>query len=591
MTKRYHWKQRFIISAVSVLTACLAAGGFAFAYHDRIMPRVMVGSVPVGGMMRDQALERLSQRADELKKASLALSADGKTANIPLSIFFNESFPTTALDHAWRVGHEGSFVQRWRDRITVLVIGKRIAAPVRMNDPDLSNVLDEVADTLNEPRRDIRLHIEGGSVKLLQDTKPGQVVRRNEVRTVLLEHAQMLDLASATVALYDDPPQADPALADQALAAAKRMLVAPITLTYEDYVFTISRATIGSWIRSSYEGTRLVPELDKRAMSAYVTTLASRLNIAPIKAIIETQDGHVTRFIPPQPGRALEEEKTKELITETLTKRRNGPTASAVVIPLPVRIARLSLGLTGDLSGISELIGSATTSFAGSPRNRISNIKNGVKFLSGFVVESGQEFSTLGALGTVDNTTGYLPELVIKGDQTIPEFGGGLCQVSTTLFRAVLDAGLPVTVRRNHSYRVSYYEKDGMGAYIGPGLDATIYEPDVDLKFMNDTGSTLMIFGFVQGDKITFELYGTSDGRTSRVIGPKLLSETPPGEPIYTETDTLAKGVTKQIETPHPGGSATATYIVTHADGREAQQKFDSWYRRWPARYLVGTKE
>src|SRR4030042_2182821 len=99
-------------------------------------------------------------------------------------------------------------------------------------------------------------------------------------------------------------------------------------------------------------------------MSAYVMTLASRLNIAPIKAIMETQDGHVTRFVPPQPGRALEEEKTKELITEALAKRRNGPTASAVVISLPIRIARLSLGLTGDLSGISELIGSATTSFA-----------------------------------------------------------------------------------------------------------------------------------------------------------------------------------------------------------------------------------
>ena len=159
--------------------------------------------------------------------------------------------------------------------------------------------------------------------------------------------------------------------------------------------------------------------------------------------------------------------------------------------------------------------------------------------------------------------TGYLPELVIKGDRTVPEFGGGLCQVSTTLFRAVMDSGLPVTARRNHSYRVSYYEKDGNGKVIGPGLDATIYEPDVDFKFKNDMSTPVLIIGYVIGDKVTFELYGTKDGRTSKIDGPKKLTETAPGEPVYIETTDLAPGVIKQVETPHPGGSAVATYTIS----------------------------
>jgi vancomycin resistance protein YoaR len=146
-----------------------------------------------------------------------------------------------------------------------------------------------------------------------------------------------------------------------------------------------------------------------------------------------------------------------------------------------------------------------------------------------------------------------------------------------------------VTARQNHSYRVSYYEKDGDGHFIGPGLDATIYSPNPDFKFKNDTGSPLLIIGYVEGDKVTFELYGTSDGRTARVEGPRVLSEFPAGDPIYAETDTLPVGVTKQIEKPHPGGTAVANYYVTYADGHQVSQEFKSYYRRWPARFLVGT--
>ncbi len=211
--------------------------------------------------------------------------------------------------------------------------------------------------------------------------------------------------------------------------------------------------------------------------------------------------------------------------------------------------------------------------------------------MTGVIVQPGEEFSTVEKLGTVDNTTGYLPEFVIKGNQTIPEFGGGLCQVSTTLFRAALDAGLPITARRSHSYRVSYYETDGAGRYIGPGLDATIYAPDPDLRFVNDMEHSILIYGYVQGNKLTFELYGTKDGRAAQVDGPHQLTQEAPGDPVYIETDTLAKGETKQIEKPRAGGSTLATYAITYPNGKVVTKQFKSYYRRVPARYLVGTHE
>jgi vancomycin resistance protein YoaR len=574
-----------------LIVAHAGVGLYIFAYRNRVMPGVSVGTLALGGMTRADALDAVSAKAEDLRDSFITLTTNGKTTRVSLGIFFDDHFPNTAVERAWELGRTGPWLHRWWDYIGALVHDTMLDAPVRLDEENIANTLDEVADAFNEPRRDIRLLIENGRAQLLKDVKSGLTIHRDDVRAALIARAQALDISPIEVMMYEETPYADEGLAEQALRAAERMVSAPIILSYEDYVFTLSRSMLGSWLQSGYEGARLVPILDEQQVSEYITTIARTLNIEPVKAVIETQEGRVVRFVPPKPGRALEEEKVIALITDTLMKRRDNQVSGATAITLPMRTARPSLGDTGNLSGISELIGKATTPFTGSPRNRISNIKNGIKFLSGFIIEAGQEFSTLATLGTIDNTTGYLPELVIKGDRTIPEYGGGLCQVSTTLFRAVLNAGLPVTARRNHSYRVSYYEKDGTGKYIGPGLDATIYEPDVDFRFLNDTGAAVMIFGYVEGDKATFELYGTSDGRTATIIGPKLLTETAPGEPVYTETDTLAKGVKKQIETPHPGGSATATYIITYPDGHSVEKKFDSWYRRWPARYLIGTKE
>ncbi len=181
-----------------------------------------------------------------------------------------------------------------------------------------------------------------------------------------------------------------------------------------------------------------------------------------------------------------------------------------------------------------------------------------------------------------------MPELSIIGNQTIPEYGGGLCQIATTLFRAVLNTGLPVTDRQNHSYRVSYYERDGNGKYIGPGLDATIYSPAPDFKFVNDTGHWILLTSKVQGLQLSFTMYGTPDGRKVQIDGPKILSSLPAPAPVYEYTSKLQPGQTIQTDIAHPGGRTTVTYTVTHADGTVKKQIFNSYYEPWPARYLVG---
>lgn len=178
-------------------------------------------------------------------------------------------------------------------------------------------------------------------------------------------------------------------------------------------------------------------------------------------------------------------------------------------------------------------LASGETNFAGSPANRVHNITVATKRYDGLVIMPGEEFSLNRYLGDVDARNGYLPELVIKEGVTTPEYGGGICQVSTTAFRAAMEAGLEITSRRNHSYPVAYYGT--------PGYDATVYAPYTDFKFKNDTGKPVYLRTHVMGTRLIFDVFGTNDGRQVNVNGPFVTERRPDG----SLTAAVAQIVTK----------------------------------------------
>lgn len=555
---------------------------------DRIMPRTFIGSISVGGMKKDQAAERLQQAIDVLRANGIRLTIEGVSEVVlPDSVGFDMNL-SEAVDMAFKFGHDGGLFSRIGQRVASLWSSYHDSAPVRINESALLGRIAEIANVPDLSLRDIRLQVVGTRVTLLTDTKPGIVVNQEVAFADVVEAFGALDSATIDLQFHIDIPKVDQKSGSEAVRKAQKLISRSLSLQYEDMQFFITRTRVGSWIISRYEENKLVPDLDREAVSAYAATIARMVNVSAQPPQVMTSEGKVTGFTIPKVGRTVQEEELMQTIIDKVMARIVDDKAGDSII-IPVKSTKMAVIGLDESVGITELVGKATTPFTGSPKNRILNIKNGIKFLSGIIVQPGQEFSTLSALEPIDDTNGYLPELVIKGTRTVPEFGGGLCQVSTTLFRAVLNTGLPVTARRNHSYRVSYYEKDGAGNYIGPGLDATIYEPNVDFRFRNDMQTPILIIGYVIGDKATFELYGTKDGRTSTIIGPTLLTQTLPGDPIYIDAPELAVGVTKQVETPHPGGSAIATYAITYPDGRVESQTFSSYYRRWPAQYLVGT--
>ncbi len=570
---------------VGILVAIYLCYGFLTG--ARMLPRLWIGNIAVGGMTRADATAAVGKAIKPVADHGVDVIVDQKTLTIAPEDM------TLSYDIAGTVNRAASYGKLPFKSIPQLIKNGRTIVSFVYNygSEQLDQSITDIADATDIPKKDLRLEFKGGVVSLAQDISSGLALDRASTRAAILDHLNHADTSAITALRTHDEPIITQDSANRAKEEAERIIKNPITLSYKDRTWEVTAAALGKLLESKAKETTLSVSINEEAVAKYVTTVAADINAKTTAPKLVVVDGKVTDFHMPKPGTALEEKTTIDALLKILNDRRTDSEAGKTLTLSVNESAQPELPNNFLDLGIKELIGKATTTMTGSPTNRRLNIKNGVKFLTGILIEPGMEFSTIKTLGAIDNTTGYLPELVIKGDRTTPEFGGGLCQVATTLFRAILNAGLPITARSPHSYRVSYYEKDGDGKTIGPGLDATIYDPAPDLRFINDTAGNILVMGSVVGDRITFEFYGTSDGRTSAIDGPHTLTTSPSGDPIYIKTTEVPEGTTKQVEKPHPGGSAIATYTVMR-DGAEIYKKvFKSVYRPWPARYLVGVSQ
>lgn len=219
---------------------------------------------------------------------------------------------------------------------------------------------------------------------------------------------------------------------------------------------------------------------------------------------------------------------------------------------------------------IGELLGKASISFEGGTEERNKNIELGVSKLNGKTILPGEEFSFIKSLGSVTEEDGYSVAKVFLNGEVTTGVGGGLCQVSTTLFQSLLKAGLPITERHNHSYTVSYYDV---------GIDATYSDPGVDLKFVNDTGSPLTIKGKTEDKKVVFEIYGTSDGRIATTTEPIISNvvDVPPAR--YVATTTRSSSEPECVNKPQIGYTSNVIYNVLYPNGDFKTKEFKSRYK------------
>lgn len=328
--------------------------------------------------------------------------------------------------------------------------------------------------------------------------------------------------------------------------------------------------------------------LDGDQLTASWQSIEALVNIEPQDARFEiNEDKRVQQFQPSQAGRKLNQEQSLAQLNEQLIATQPWNANRSLTLAVDTVEPQLATQDVNDL-GITEVLGVGYSNFGGSPRNRVQNIAVGARKLHGLLIAPGEEFSLLQALRPFTIAGGYLPELVIKGDKIEPEIGGGLCQIGSTTFRAAMNSGMKITERRNHSLVVSYYNDPRNG---NPGTDATIYDSSPDFKFINDTGNHILIMTSLNastGDLI-FTFWGTSDGRQASYSEPVVSRWIPAGATKYIPSSDLKPGEEK-CQSSHVGAVASFVYSVIKANGEKEDVTYVSSYRPLPKICLVGNE-
>jgi vancomycin resistance protein YoaR len=553
---------------------------------DRILPGVYAWNVDLGGLTRHEAVARLeasfqypSDRHPTLRYGELVWPVQPADLGARLDA-------AATVNAALSIGHRGDLLDRAREQLDVLLNGT-LVAPILTFDPGAGTMfLSQIARQVNQPLRNATLSLgDDLSVQVV----PGQMGREVDVegsRQALVERITQMGGGDVALVVRESEPVLTDVSATQ--AQVQRILSGPIVLTTPDSgTWTIEPTTLASWLilrptTAADSTTTLGVSLDPGQTAHLAEEIAAAVARPPTDAQFWFDDasGTLLPLVESVPGQTLDVTATVALIESASTSQER--TVALPLIPIRPAIA------TEDAPhlGIVELIGEGQTSFAGSSASRIQNIVVGASQFDGLLIPPDETFSFNHYLGEVTAEKGYEESIIIWGNTTRADVGGGLCQVSSTAFRAAFWSGLPIVERWPHAFRVSYYEPP-------KGLDATIYSPSVDLKWVNDTGHYILIHTYAdrQNQTLTFRYYGTNPGRTVEIDGPYESNPVPHGPPVYREDPTLPKGQTKQIEWPKDGLDVTV-YRIIKQNGVEVQRDtFFSRYRPWQAVYLVGTRE
>lgn len=305
----------------------------------------------------------------------------------------------------------------------------------------------------------------------------------------------------------------------------------------------------------------------------------------PINATFQFENNKVIAFQQEEDGLSIDKAATRKKINMAIQDWLGEGKIDSVQVVTHILKPSVTLSQTNSF-GIEELIGEGRSDYSHSIPEREHNVLLGTSKLNGILIPKGATFSFNENIGDISSHTGYKPAYIIKEGKTVLGDGGGICQVSTTLFRAALHTGLPITEHHSHAYRVGYYENDAK-----PGLDATVYAPTVDLKFTNDTPASILIQTVADKEtkRLFYRFYGKKDGRNVELTDPIITNVSRPDEPLYQDDPTLKRGVTRQVEYAALGARSQYSYKVTRNDEVLFQKNFNVWFRPWRAVFLVGT--
>lgn len=465
---------------------------------ERLPFGVRVADAEYSLVPADEAISELETRANNFALRPMVFEVGGQTAEI-LPAEFDLSFAI-----APRIGVLKNEIFNFGE----------VDLPTDLNEKRLRRILLAHFPELEYGVTDAKIFLnEAGELEILPE-KSGRKTNFAKIADAIKKNSGKFSSTPITVESESIEPQVFAAELEPFRDQLTKIIAENLVLKKTEYErFELNLADRIAWF--GFDGENIF--LKKDAIDKFVTKELDPLlaELPRDVTIAHNLDGTIAFTGIAKNGRAVDNERLFGKIADAIKNGQRELTIPFRTLPAPVKVAE-------DLQneGIRELVGEAVTNYGGSPVNRQHNIRVAADRLNGKIIEPGAEFSFVDALGPVTLANGYRQELVIKEGDIIPEVGGGVCQVSTTFFRAALNTGVPITDQKPHSMKVSYYDP--------PGLDATIYPGSADLKFLNDTSTPILIQTAVEGTSLRVNFFGTSDGRSVKMAGPFY----PNGDPV-----------------------------------------------------------
>ena len=569
--------------------------GYQLAYLGRIFPGISAAGVDLSGISPDQAAVLISQRLSYPETGKIVFQDKHNVwVATPSEVGLQLDAKNSALA-AYSVGRQGDPITRLYNQFDAWYSGVNLPPLLMFEERIAQEYLEGVAAVIFRPTIEASLVLNGTEVV----TTTGQIGRTLDISASLVPlEAQLRRMSDGILPL--ETTQNPPAIMDTSLEAeaVRQVLSEPLTLQMPNteagnpgpWHFSPERLAEMLVIERVEEGENAHYEVGLNAedLRPFLEDLAPQLARNPRNArfIFNDETRQLEVIQGAVIGRALDVFGTIDDINQKLVEGEHS-------VPLQIVYTQPQVGneATAESLGITELVSVQKSYFRGSSAERIQNIQTAAGEFHGLLVPPGATFSMADVMGDVSLDNGYAEALIIFGGRTVKGVGGGVCQVSTTLFRTVFFGGYPVVERHPHAYRVGYYEQtvNGWDANLA-GLDATVYVPMVDFQFTNDTPNWLLMETYVNPGRgrLTWKFYSTSENRSVewQTTGTQNVIEPP--DPLYEENPELAKGQIKQVDWSAEGADVTVTRTV-YKDGVVLfEDVFSTHYMPWQAVYQYG---
>jgi vancomycin resistance protein YoaR len=579
------WWWKLPLIAMMLLVGAVAAGAFWIdrAYAERVYPNVSVQGVDVAGKTRAEMQHAVEASFAPFLQSPVTLRSDDarwqpSLADLGVTVDWDRSF-----QQAFAVGHSGS---RAGDLLQIARMAQQPTnVPLYMvvDGTKLDAYLQQVASEVDQTPQEASVTVERGVVEMTPSAN-GRIVLLSETANMIVDGLQQLQPQEVAIQTREVQPQITTERAAEVKRDVETMVGAPLELVAADKSFTLSPETLAEFVkveRVERDGNvTLNAQLDARKLETFLHDITAEVGQPPVEPRVNWNNGQLEIFEAGKPGYGVDIEqatKTVDAAVRTASRRIELPMGEVQPQARPETLASM---------GITELIAEGKSKFAGSAAYRVKNIKAGVKLLHGMLIAPGAEFSFNDTVGDLTPEKGFTQGYAIVGNRSQLEYGGGICQDSTTLYRAAFYAGLPIVDRSSHSYRISWYEQ---GETIG--MDAAIFTGSgPDLRFANDTGNWLLLQGTVneKDSSVTFAFYGTKvPGRTVERSEPVITNQrAAPAQPVYIDDPEIPVGVFKQTDKARGGMDVVVTRTIKDNGQVVRQEDFVTQFRPWPNIYL-----